>query len=446
MTARPSISGARRSTHLPTLVAVGLAAIAAVGFLVGPVAWAAGNVREGFPGYFTAARLVADDRWSPSVYDDAWFARETLAVTGGRLGEIYRPNPPVVSIAMLPIAGFELMTARRAWLGVEVVLAIVSWLLLVAALPALRAPPLALGLLALVLAWEPLQLDVRMGQVYGPLLGLHAAALLAVLRPSARGHAVAGVALGVAAAAKLAALPWLAALLVRSGGRRAFAAAALTALILAALSLGFAGVDGWRAFAGAAWHDLTADRPSLAVTAYQSTGGLLRHLLTIDPTWNPGGLVHLPLVARGLGLAVSAWVVVVTLLVARRGSPDLVAGTAVTAGLLAVNVAQDYAYAVLLVPAAIAISRWVTTPVAGRGRAAWLALAIFLIAAPLPYRDPSLDAGWLALLAYPRLYGAWLLWAWLVREIGREAVASGESVGGGEAAARHPQRATADTR
>ncbi len=30
--------------------------------------------------------------------------------------------------------------------------------------------------------------------------------------------------------------------------------------------------------------------------------------------------------------------------------------------------------------------------------------------APLPYRSVRLEAGWLALLAYPRVYGAYLLW------------------------------------
>ena len=46
-----------------------------------------------------------------------------------------------------------------------------------------------------------------------------------------------------------------------------------------------------------------------------------------------------------------------------------------------------------------------------------VAIAFALLAVPLPYKDPVLAAGWTALLAYPRLYGAWLLWAWLVREM-----------------------------
>jgi hypothetical protein len=255
---------------------------------------------------------------------------------------------------------------------------------------------------------------------------------------------VAGVALGAAAVAKLAAIPWLVVLLVR-GERRTVVVAIATAAALAALTLGFAGLEGWSAFATTAWHDLTADRPSLAVTAYQSTAGLLRHVLATDATWNPGGLTNLPLAARGLGLAVSAWVLVVTVLVARRARPDLVAALAVTGGVLALNVAQEYTYTLLLVPAAVALGRCAAATTVRPGRTAWLAIAIALIAAPLPYRDAAFDDGWLALLAYPRLYGAWLLWAWLAREIAIEAA---EAAVAADAAAvdADRQRATADTR
>ena len=419
----PGIAGPGRATLVSALLVV----LAAVAFLAGPVRWAAGNVREGFPGYYTAARLVAEGRWNARVYDDTWFARETLAATGGRIGEIYRPNPPVASLIVLPLARLDVSTARRAWLAVEVALVIVAWLFLVAAIPSLRAPPLALGLLALALAWAPLGADVVMGQVYVPLLALHAATLLALRAGGGAGAVRGGIALGAAVAAKLAAIPWLLVLLVR-GERRAVVVAVATAAGLAALTLGFAGPDGWTTFASTAWHDLTADRPSLAITAYQSTAGLLRHLLAPDATWNPGAVANLPLIARGLALAVGAWVVLVTVLVARRGRPDLAAALAVTGGLLALNVAQEYAYTLLLLPAAIALGRCVETAGGRRGRTAWLAVGIALLAAPLPYRDPAFADGWLALLAYPRLYGAWLLWAWLAREIRRDVVVEGSVV------------------
>ena len=71
----------------------------------------------------------------------------------------------------------------------------------------------------------------------------------------------------------------------------------------------------------------------------------------------------------------------------------------------------------LLVPAVVSLARWLETSERRVLDIAWLALAFFLLAAPLPYKDPTLADGWIALLAYPRLYGAWLLWAWLIRDL-----------------------------
>ena len=79
---RPPNVGPGRST----LVMAGLAGLAAVAFLAGPVGWAAGNVREGFPGYFTAARLVAKSRRSPAKL-------MLISMSSGRLRSIMASSP-----------------------------------------------------------------------------------------------------------------------------------------------------------------------------------------------------------------------------------------------------------------------------------------------------------------------------------------------------------------
>ena len=398
-----------------TIVAAVLAAVAGAGFLIGPGAFAWTQVREGFPGYWTSARLVLEGNWSPRVYDDAAFAAEVLDATDGRLGEIYRPNPPAATLLVLPTAGLELQDARRAWLVIGLGFVLATWWLLVGAIPPLQRPAVALAWLALVLAWQPLRLDIEMGQVYAPLLAFHALGVAGVAAATTRGHVAAGIAVGAAAIVKLSALPWLAVLALR-GRYLVVAAAAVAGALLVVVTLGFAGPGGWSTFAATAWSDLTRDRPSLAVTAYQSTAGLLRHLLGPDPTWNTGAIANAPFVARAGGLIVGAWVLAVTVLMARRGRWDLGAGLAIAASVIALTVAQEYAYTLLIVPAAIAIARGLEMG-ASRLSWAWLGAAIALIAAPLPYRHPVLDEGWVALLAYPRVYGAWLLWGWLAREL-----------------------------
>jgi hypothetical protein len=49
----------------------------------------------------------------------------------------------------------------------------------------------------------------------------------------------------------------------------------------------------------------------------------------------------------------------------------------------------------------------------------WLAVASGLLCVPQAYfQSRHIQDGCLALLAYPRLYGAFALWWWLVRELG----------------------------
>jgi hypothetical protein len=73
----------------------------------------------------------------------------------------------------------------------------------------------------------------------------------------------------------------------------------------------------------------------------------------------------------------------------------------------------DYHYTLALLPLALAASPS-TWPLLTWRSASWLAMAAMLIAAPLPYHDRRLEVGALALLGYPKLYGALLLWGFLI--------------------------------
>jgi hypothetical protein len=50
-----------------------------------------------------------------------------------------------------------------------------------------------------------------------------------------------------------------------------------------------------------------------------------------------------------------------------------------------------------------------------RTRSRWRGWLTILVVFPLLLNLVVRTFGWIALLAYPRLYGAWLLWAWLIR-------------------------------
>jgi hypothetical protein len=42
---------------------------------------------------------------------------------------------------------------------------------------------------------------------------------------------------------------------------------------------------------------------------------------------------------------------------------------------------------------------------------------VMLLAVSWNYKSDQIAHGWAALLAYPRLYGGWLLWAWSIKRM-----------------------------
>ena len=104
----------------------------------------------------------------------------------------------------------------------------------------------------------------------------------------------------------------------------------------------------------------------------------------------------------------------------RRGPSRLMFAAFVLLGLILSPVTQPYHYVLAVLPVAILASS-----VQGRGLAWTLTLLVgaLLIGGDLPFRSPFLSNGAWALFAYPKLYGAVLLWAialWLCADADSE--------------------------
>ena len=150
-------------------------------------------------------------------------------------------------------------------------------------------------------------------------------------------------------------------------------------------------------------------QPSLAVTAYQTQLGFFRHLLTYDAQWNPAPLFQAPIL--GTWLSWLGLLLIVTVSVRRvmlTSQDDLTFAVFVIANIILSLVSLDYHYTLLLLPIATLMAQGREWPTF------WLkiglVIAMALIATDLPYRAPRLATGPWALLAYPKLYGALLLW------------------------------------
>jgi hypothetical protein len=414
---------------------------------------------DGFASYYTAARLVAEGANISQFYNDAWFGAQ-IASRGIPVRDIFNPNVPTTALLFAPLTPFDYITARIIWTMFNALLfaGTLALLLYEAGLRGVWVP----GAVILALLYQPLYASFNQGQAYVLVFALMVAAWWAYRRGCA---ALLGLILALLLLGKTAGALFWPLLLARR--RRALAWSAAFTFLLALVSLPRIGAGAWLTFIDSL--RIFSAHPSLAVTAYQSQSGFFRHLFTFDPQWNPAPLVNAPIL--GTWLPLLGFVVVVSVsmyvttsrpsttddrpsttfrlpssvarlaLAARRlpssvarlaltacrrlsfvvrpssfvprppspvSRPDLAFAMFTSANIILSPMSLDYHYTTLLLPIIVLVT-WARNQDSGWVWAA-LALAVTLIAANLPYRAAWLSEGAWAFLAYPKLYGALLLW------------------------------------
>ena len=371
---------------------------------------------DGFAAYYTASHiLLTAPRDVPRVYEDAWFQSRIDEQGFARVKDIYNIQAPTMTLLMAPVAWLSRPAARVVWTAA----AVGCWLAACAILR--RILWTSTGARSLVLfaaattAYLPLRENFKRGQCYALLLLLLVLHLRLLLDRRSRAQWSAGLPLGLMLALKVAGA-WLWPLLLLSRRWRTLLAAAATCV---AVSLAGTAVFGWDA-----WLPYLRDLPRFAsdpmrdTTGYQTVASLFGHLFTYDPIYSPRPVANLPFVSR----AATALVTVGAMLhsVSRRGmGSDCFAARSLSLAVFVslivslAPVAESYHY--LLVLPAVTVAFWWAekTRVAP---VAWVALvsATALMMVPQKvYVATPIQAGWIALLAYPRVYGALLLWGWL---------------------------------
>lgn len=365
---------------------------------------AATRPSHGFVAYYTAAQLVRRGANVNRFYDDDWFRAQTEAQQPAA-SDIYNVNLPTTALLLLPLAGLSYTGARVIWTLFNLVCLIGAggWLLQQAGLRGLWG----LGFIAFTLLYQPLYANFRLGQAYVLLFGL---LVMAWYGYRSRRPGILGVSLGLMLALKTAGILLWPLLLIRRRWRALMWGVA-SVLVVVLVSLPWLGLEAWQTY----FHLLPGlnARPEMAVTAYQTQLSFVRHLFTFDARWNPAPL--LPASALGIWLPWVSFAVLAGLSAYwahTMQQADLVFAAFVVANVILSPVSVDYHYTLLLVPIAVLLA-WARTQMSRR---LWIVLgaAISLIAADLPYRSLQQAEGARALLAYPKLYGAWLLWglAW----------------------------------
>lgn len=404
---------------------------------------AEGQLTHGFAAYYTASRLLLRGQADARLYDNAWFDAQTRLMMNGEAGDIYNVNPPSTAWMMIGLAGLSPYAARLGWtlanLGLLVAtLALLSW--------EVGLGWAGSGLLTLIaLSFTPLMENFRLGQAYALVLLLYTLALMGFLRGQ---DWLSGLSLALLLTLKSAGWPlFLLLILYRRWHALGFALAGVAFIVLGGLP--WLGPDAWRAYLMAL--PAVGREPWSAVIPYQTTNSLWQHLFRYDPQWNPGPVADLPGLAAGLVALTAIAALALTLWAVRRGRAGDPAGLSsserslafaafVTLAVLLEPVGEQYHHTVLLLPLAVLLaylgrqavsSAFSPFPsltkgeekgergVVGRNRllpGAILALALLVLPFDLGH---ATAIGWAALLAYPRVYGTWLLWGVLIVALAR---------------------------
>jgi hypothetical protein len=364
--------------------------------------FSAGSMTHGFVSYYTASRLLVSGELGPRAYDDDWFGEVVRRQTSSNVREIFIPNPPTMSLMALPLVALEHQAARAVWLGASLAAFIAG----VAGLVRYRRRrnlDLPIPLMLLLLLAPAVFTNLRIGQGYLLVFALFAAATVCLMRDRDR---LAGICLGLLLILKTSGVA-LAAILIARRRWTALGAAVITAAVLAVAITPFIDPVMWLVYPSQV--RAYVDRPASAVTAYQTTLGLFRHLCIADPQWNPSPAASCAPVAFIIPAMIIGAATVITLALARtsaRVEPSLAA--AATLSVLSLPAVAEPHYVLMAIP--LALLRLTTVEI--------LLIGALLIV-PLEWTAERFTTGWASLLAYPRLYAAWWLWVLSLREMRR---------------------------
>ncbi|MBK5254817.1 MAG: DUF2029 domain-containing protein [Vicinamibacteria bacterium] len=377
-----------------------------------------------FANYFTPAFVLARGGDLGALYGRDGFAKAMTEAGLTGLGS-FVPHPPANALWLLPLAGLPPGAAKSVW----TIVLICSILGAVWAVN--RLAPGVRPSLATVLVLGP-TLAVRNGLAFGqPYLILTSLLLVGVLALQHGSLALAGFLLGFGASFKPYALA-IGVLFVHRDRRRLLAGFACGALGPSSALWMLTGAQPFIEFASKVLPWMArGDIQDPFSPGWGSLLALVNRFLRCEPDLNPQPWVHAPIAARFVGAAISAALLILGLVAARKALDAGKATVAVAIGVAFSLCASPYVasyHLVLLVLPVLAVAH--------RLRAASLGIWLIfwaLLGSPLVNMFRSVP-GILAPLAFIRLFGLLavafvIAWPFLDRLMLRRAVGLGAIAG-----------------
>jgi hypothetical protein len=364
------------------------------------------KIDSDFPGYFTAAKIVADGGPVERLYDDVWFQQQVYRYVPGSesIGK-FSPFPPPTAFLLLPLARMQPLNALR-------VVTVVSALCLAGSI-VLLARILSLTLVEsgvfILLSGYAVINTLRFGQPYIAVSLSCIAGYYAYLKNR---PVLAGMCFGLFLPLKY----FPAVILIYFAFRKDWKVVLGGGLVVSLIALVSVGVLGWKiheTFLSSVFGNhlvgvLSEQDPFAA--SFQSFDSLFRRLFVYDAALNPQPwFVFPPLQAIGV-LVVKASIMLAALAtlikLARSGIATAVAPSIGILGILTLLEAPataTYHFVLLWLPVGLLVHYFFCE----RDRAsAYFILVVYALIGFLTYghTQPFAGRGGLTVLAYPRLF------------------------------------------
>jgi hypothetical protein len=368
------------------------------------------RIDSDFPGYFTAAKIVADGGDVERLYDNSWFQDQMRHYQIGKPSQgKFSPFPPPTALLLLPLSPLQPLNALRAMTCVSV-LCLVCAIVLLARILSWSLIDTAVFIL---LSGNAVSGALRLGQPY---IVVSLSCVLGYYAYVKGRPLLAGLCFGVFSPIKYFPVVILAYFAFRKewklvlGGTTAILAVALISI----------GVLGWKihedflssVLGSHLVANLSMQDPFTA--SFQSFDTLFRRLFVFDATLNPQPWVTLPrLQVIGVIIAKASIFLAAIATLVKLARSRAVNAAAPSIGLLGVltlllaPATATYHFVLLWLPVGLLVDYFFRQGARAR---AYFILGTYALIGFFPYRftAPFEGRGGLTVLAYPRL---WLLLA-----------------------------------
>jgi hypothetical protein len=364
------------------------------------------RVDSDFPGYFTAARIVAEGERTDRLYDIPWFQEQMrrYGFSEPSAGK-FTPFPPPTALLLVPLASLAPLNALRVMTGLSALCLVASIVLLsrVLAWSAIDS-----AIFVLLSGWA-VHNSFRLGQPYILVSLCCILGYYAYLKGRPWG---AGVSFGLFVPVKY--FPVV--MLVYFAFRKQWQVVAGGALAIVVVTAASIAVLGWRIheqFLTSVLGSHLIARLSMQdpfTASFQSFDTLFRRLFVFDAIANPQPMLDAPLLQEFavLGAKILILLAAIATLIRLARAPEVTAPCVGLLGILTLLLAPataTYHFVLLWLPVGLLVDYLL------RARAlvcAYCLLGIYALIGFLPYGHRFEGRGALTVFAYPRL---WLLLA-----------------------------------